>query len=81
MDNDWLKFLWTDWLENLSDNFTLKQIVKRTVQSEKSWVSLTGFKTYFEHWHGHKLLLSNPLFMSKLAKIVTLNMKFEDMVT
>ena len=51
LDNDWLKFLWTDWLENLSDNFTLKQIVKRTVQSEKSWVSLTGFKTYFEHWH------------------------------
>ena len=51
LDNDWLKFLWTDWLENLSDNFTLKQIVKRTVQSEKSWVSLTGFKTYFKHWH------------------------------
>ena len=30
LDNDWLKFLWTDWLENLSDNFTLKQIVKST---------------------------------------------------
>ena len=42
LDNDWLQFLWTDWLENLSDSFTLKQIVKRTVQSEKSWVSLTG---------------------------------------
>ena len=35
-DNDWLKLLWTDWFENLSDKFTLKQIVKMTVQSEKS---------------------------------------------
>ena len=23
-DNDWLKLLWTDWFENLSDKFTLK---------------------------------------------------------
>ena len=48
-DNDWLKLFRTDWFENLSDKFTLKQIVKTTVQSEKSWFCLTGFKTYFEH--------------------------------
>ena len=47
--NDWLKLLCTDWFENLSDKFTLKQIVKMIVQSEKSCFSLTGFKTYFEH--------------------------------
>ena len=27
-DNDWLKLLWTDWFENLSDKFALKQKVK-----------------------------------------------------
>ena len=31
-DNDWLKLLQTDWFENLSDKFTLKQIGKRAVQ-------------------------------------------------
>ena len=35
-DNDWLKLLRTDWFENLTDKFTLKQIVKRAAQSEKS---------------------------------------------
>ena len=39
----------SDWQENLSDKFTLKQIVKTAVQPEKSWFDLTGFKTYFEH--------------------------------
>ena len=34
-DNHWLK-LRTDWFEILSDNFTLKQIVKITVQSKKN---------------------------------------------
>ena len=48
-DNDWLKLLRTDWFGNLSDKFTLEQIVKRTVQSKKSQFGLTGFKTYFEH--------------------------------
>ena len=33
-DNVWLKLLRTDWSENLSDKFTLKQLVKTTVQSE-----------------------------------------------
>ena len=48
-DNDWLDLLRTDWFENLPDRLTLKQIVKMTVQSEKSRYGLTGFKTYFEH--------------------------------
>ena len=48
-DSDWLKLLWTNWFQNLSDKFTLKQIVKTTVQSEKPWFGLTGFKTYFEY--------------------------------
>ena len=39
-DNDWLKSLRTDWFENLSDKFTLEQIVKMTVQSEKSWFGM-----------------------------------------
>ena len=49
-DNDRLKLLRTDWCENLSDKFTLKQIVKTTVSPEKPWFDLTGFKTYFENW-------------------------------
>ena len=48
-DNGWLKLLRTDKSENLSDKFTLKQIVKITVQSGKSRFGLTGFKTYFEY--------------------------------
>ena len=47
--NEWLKLLWTDWFQNLSDIFTLKLIVKTTVESEKPWFSLTCSKTYFEH--------------------------------
>ena len=35
-DNDWLMLLRTDWFENLSDKFTLKQTAKRTVQLKKS---------------------------------------------
>ena len=48
-DSDWLKLLRTDWFENLSDKFILKQKVKMTVQSEK-WFGLTDLKTYFQHW-------------------------------
>ena len=51
-DNDWIKLLRSDWYENRSDKFILKQIheiVKSTIQSEESRYGLTGFKTYFEH--------------------------------
>ena len=44
-----LKLLQTDWFQNLSSKFTLKQIVKTTVQFEKSWFGMTGFKSYLEH--------------------------------
>ena len=41
-DSDWLQLLQTDWCENLSYKFTLQQIVKMTVQSEKSWFGLVS---------------------------------------
>ena len=36
-------------LKICQNKFTLKQIVKTTVWSKKSWLGLTGFKTHFEH--------------------------------
>ena len=48
-DSDLLKLLRTDWFQNLLDKFTLKQIVRITVRSEKSWFGLTGSKTHLEH--------------------------------
>ena len=47
LDNNWLKLLWTDWFENLSDKFALKQIVKMTIQSEKNTVRSDWFQNLF----------------------------------
>ena len=49
--NHWLilMLLRTDWFQNLPRQIYIETNSKRAVQSEKSWFSLTGFKTYFEH--------------------------------
>ena len=55
-DNFWLKLPRTDWFENLSDKFTLKQIVKQIVQSKK-WCSV---------WLVSKLISNTACFLSKI---------------